>query len=84
MLDIIVAAAGISVEQIIINRNQCALPVVGINDLRLELDILEHFQNCTAEENISLSVVIISVKTIITLEIELVINKEICNSIDLL
>lgn len=84
MLDIIVAAAGISVEQIIINRNQCALPVVGINDLRLELDILEHFQNCTAEENISLSVVIIAVKTVITLEIELVINKEICNSIDLL
>ena len=71
----------VSVENAVVYRYKSALPVVRIYYLRLEVDNLEHFKNSTGEESISFRIVIITVKSEITLEIILVIKKIICNII---
>ena len=71
----------VSVENAVVYRYKSALPVVRIYYLRLEIDDLEHFKNGTGEESISFRIVIITVKSEITLEIILVIKKIICNII---
>ena len=71
----------VSVENAVVYRYKSALPVVRIYYLRLEVDDLEHFKNSTGEESISFRIVIITVKSEITLEIILVIKKIICNII---
>ena len=84
MLDVVIATAGITVEKILFIRYERALPVNGVNDLRLELDIFQHFEHCTAKEHITFCVVEVSVKSVIALEIELVVDEEIGNAINLL
>ena len=44
----------------------------------------EHFKNRSAEENVSLGVVIIAVKTVVALEVILVVEEIVCNTVNFL
>ena len=65
----------------VINGNKRALPVVRVDYLRMKINVAKHFENGSAEENISFSIVIVAVKTVVALKIVLVVNKVVCNAV---
>ncbi len=80
----VVEAVFVSVKQIVVHGNKRALPIVGVDYLWVEINVAEHFENSSAEENISFRVVKIAVKTIVTLEVIFIIKKIICNAVHFL
>ena len=69
------------IVNIVINGDKGTLPVVGVDDVGLYVEMLHHFENGTGEESISFCVIVISVKTEIALEVILVINEIILNAV---
>ena len=64
----------ILVINIVIHRDKSGLPVVRVNNIRLEVDILQHFEHCSVEEYKSFTVIVEAVKTV-TREIILVVDE---------
>ena len=64
----------VGIEQTIVNRNQSGLPVVGMNQIRFEIQIRQHFQRRTGQECKTLCVIIVAIQTR-TLEVILVVDQ---------
>ena len=62
------------VKQPVINGDQGGLPIVGVENIRLEVDVLEHFENRAGEEGEPLRVVVMPVEAG-ALEIILVVQQ---------
>ena len=75
-LDIVIPWS-VWIEQIVVNRYKCCLPVITVNHIRMEVNVWEHFENCSWEECKSLGIVIVTVKCT-TLEIVFIVNEIIC------
>ena len=72
-LDVVVPRV-LGIEQIVVDRNKRRLPVVGMDEIGMEVDIGEHFQDRAREERITLGVIIEAVE-LVALEVILVIDE---------
>ena len=75
-------ALTICIEDVIVQRHQSGLPVVGVDDVGLKADVGQHLQHSAGEECETLGVVIVTVQTL-TLEIILVIQQIVDDAIHL-
>ena len=64
----------ILIEDLIIDRSQSSLPVIAVNDSRLEVDDAQHFEDRTAEEYEAFAVVIEAVDAV-ALEVILIVDE---------
>ena len=60
-LDVVVPGS-VGIEQIVVHGNQSCLPVVGVDDVGMEVDVGQHLQNGAGEERKALGVVIVTVE----------------------
>ncbi len=72
-LDIVIPRV-LGIEQIVVYGNQRCLPVVGVDEVGMEVDVGEHLEDRAREERIALGVVIEAVQ-LVALEIILVVDK---------
>ena len=72
-MDVLIALL-ILVENLVVHRDHGSLPVVGVNDVRLEVDTADHFQHCTAVEYKPLTVIIEAVDAV-SAEVVLIVDK---------
>ena len=72
-LDVVVPRS-VRIEQIVINRNKRCLPVVGVDNIGMEVDIGQHLKDRAREERKALCVVIVTVKGA-ALEVILVVDE---------
>ena len=81
-LDVLVRCADGLVEMIQIDRDHGCLPVIAVDDIRLEVDILDDLQHCFREERKTFRIVKMTVQAT-TPEVILVVQQIICNLADL-
>ena len=72
----------VTVVQVQVNGGQGRLPVVAVDDVRLEIGVEQHFEDGTGEEGEALAVIIEAVQAT-TLEIVLVIDEVVDNTVAL-
>ena len=72
-LDVVIPWS-VRIEQIVVNGNQSRLPVVGVNDVGMEVDVGQHLKDRAREECESLGVVIVTVERA-ALEVVFVVDE---------
>ena len=72
----------VTVVQVQVNGGQGRLPVVAVDDVRLEIGVEQHFEDGTGEEGEALAVIIEAVQAA-ALEIVLVIDEVVDNTVAL-
>ena len=68
------------IEQGVVNRNKCALPIVCMDNIRLKIDVPDHFNNGAGKKGEPLGVVIVAVQPR-PFEIVLIIQKVIDHTV---
>ena len=63
-----------AVVQVQIDRGQCGLPVVAVDDVRLKVGVEQHLQNGTGKEGKALAIIVEAVQAA-ALEVILVVDK---------
>ena len=76
----ILIALLITIKYVIIYRYKSRLPIISVDDIRLEVDISQQFKHSTGEEDKSLCVIIKSVQTV-SHKVIFIIEKIICNAV---
>ena len=71
-----------AVVQVEINRGQRGLPVVAVDDVRLEIGVEQHLQNRAGEEGEALAVIVEAVEAA-ALEVILIINEVVDHAVAL-
>ena len=71
-----------AVIQVQIDRSQRGLPVVAVDDIRLEIGVEQHFEDGTGEEGKALAVIVEAVQAA-AFEVILVVDKVVDNAVAL-
>ena len=72
-LDVAVPRTAVVIQSVV-HRNECRLPVIAVDDIRMEINGRQHFQNCAGEKGKALRVIILSIYAV-SCEIVLIIQE---------